>query len=1010
MFFDPARIKKVQDRLSEDFGADVEKDAKRWHEAISKKFDLISRPDRQVVFIGEVGVGKSSAVATTANLLVEDSTPADKSSLRKLSMLPTGAGRTTLCEIVTRAHLTAENSGEFGIILDSFSEEDMSEMTQLWAEDEWNKRKLSAQNGTELEAPSNSQEVARALRTMAGYAERSETVREGGTNAAKRRIIHPLDDVIESYDDFEKFKTHLLERLNLEKRGKGNWWFPPSRARSEIKELLEKINAGSCREALLPKKITLVIPDFMQEIGVDKGHLQFVDSRGLDAGVRLSARPDLQRYVADPHAIYVLCSPFKSAPGDAVREFLKEINEDARWLESRNRIIVALLDQGDAEQVNGAGGDREAGLEIKLDECISELRNTGIIASDFHIPMLAVDVLLDSPAKLRRKIKEQIDFVDKEHARELEGLLKHADQFLDNLHEGARTELIPRINKILKDVLRESLPSGVPMASPVQGALNAIQVTQHASVIYAACRRRGKYRNLDLYEAIASAAATAATAWITKPIRRVVGKLNELIDNEEYRLVRDDLHLYKLRFNESKLNFVQSYSDSVKAEVAPLLQKDKQLWNECCSNWGMSNGFKSRVHDAVREWSEKNVFTAHLQLHGKTEDIPFWSVLVASQSAPRFTVHAKNLRALRNAEFSPEPVSLLIGANGAGKSTLLHVLRVLRLGYERGFIEAIKLVFGGTYDLKNWASTPEDAIQLGLKVGGIEWIVEISLLSSGNEIAYREKLSQQNRPVFDRDSTKSFQYNGVNVIVGSDLTALRVLSDRGEIHPAIQKISDLLLRIGVYEDPDLASVRQQGSSAFDDSALQGRGQNVLAVLRRWQQDAQSKKRFDFVMQGLQAAFPSLNNIDFVSAGNTLAARTYRQGREQPAPLSNEANGFLQLLILLADVAQSDPGGIVAIDEPENGLHPYAIRMFLLSCQQWALKHRVTLLLSTHSLVLLDQFTDNPDAVFVMKEVQDSEIESVPNALTDLCNREWLLGFKLGDLYEQGEIGSNDDEK
>ena len=163
-----------------------------------------------------------------------------------------------------------------------------------------------------------------------------------------------------------------------------------------------------------------------------------------------------------------------------------------------------------------------------------------------------------------------------------------------------------------------------------------------------------------------------------------------------------------------------------------------------------------------------------------------------------------------------------------------------------------------------------------------------------------------------------------------------------------------------------------------------------------------------MIQGMQAAFPSVTQIDFVGVANTLSARVYHHSVEQPAPLDHEANGLLQMLVLLANVAQSDPGGVVAIDEPENGLHPYAIRMFLRSCQQWALKYHVTLVLATHSLVLLDEFTATPEAVFVMKTLEGSESTAVPNALDELCNRDWLEGFKLGDLYEQGEIGSNED--
>lgn len=263
--------------------------------------------------MGEVGVGKSSALAVTADLLLPGERPTDKSSLRKQSMLPTGAGRTTLCEVVSRLHQGAENSNEFGLLLDPIPQEEMQEIVQLWAEDEWNKRNPNAVSSSNGEMPSKRrQEIARALRTMAGYAEYRET---GGN----RPTIHPLDGVVGQYGSPDELGQHLHERLRLGERTQRQWWFSPGTARIEIKVLLDQINSGSCASALLPRRVTLVIPNFMEDLGELAPHLQLVDSRGLDAGARLSARADLQQFIENPLAIYVLCTPFKSAPGDAIQ-------------------------------------------------------------------------------------------------------------------------------------------------------------------------------------------------------------------------------------------------------------------------------------------------------------------------------------------------------------------------------------------------------------------------------------------------------------------------------------------------------------------------------------------------------------------------------------------------------------------------------------------------------------------------------------------------------------------
>ena len=336
MPINPTDVTELLERLASHANSENNDDVLHWREIIHKQFALTQQITRQVVFIGEVGVGKSSALAVTANLLLDGERPHDKPSLRKQSMLPTGAGRTTLCEVAIRAHQGSENSNEFGLLLHPISKEEMQESINLWVEDEWNKQKSNSANGTDGDTQSNSQETTRALRNMAGYADQREA---GGS-----RRINPLPEVVSQYESSEALKKHLLERIRLNDRTQVEWWLPSDSARTKVKELLEQVNNGTCPTALLPCRVTLVIPNFMSELGELASQLQFIDTRGLDAGVRLSARADLQRFIEDPLAIYVLCSPFKSAPGDAIREVLREVDGDARWRDANQRMIVALLD------------------------------------------------------------------------------------------------------------------------------------------------------------------------------------------------------------------------------------------------------------------------------------------------------------------------------------------------------------------------------------------------------------------------------------------------------------------------------------------------------------------------------------------------------------------------------------------------------------------------------------------------------------------------------------------
>jgi predicted ATPase len=179
------------------------------------------------------------------------------------------------------------------------------------------------------------------------------------------------------------------------------------------------------------------------------------------------------------------------------------------------------------------------------------------------------------------------------------------------------------------------------------------------------------------------------------------------------------------------------------------------------------------------------------------------------------------------------------------------------------------------------------------------------------------------------------------------------------------------------------------------------------MLRTWRDRREDRPRFEFVHEGLRAAFPGVyHDLDFV-AGQTVSANVYRSGDETPTPISHEANGLLSMLVALAQIAATEEGGLVAIDEPENSLHPYAIRRFVRLSRAFARQRGFTVVLTTHSPVLLDEFNGEPDRVFVLDRDEMKQGKALPMPLDELRLREWLANYTLGELYAGGDFGANE---
>ena len=113
-------------------------------------------------------------------------------------------------------------------------------------------------------------------------------------------------------------------------------------------------------------------------------------------------------------------------------------------------------------------------------------------------------------------------------------------------------------------------------------------------------------------------------------------------------------------------------------------------------------------------------------------------------------------------------------------------------------------------------------------------------------------------------------------------------------------------------------------------------------------------------------------------------------------LSDGSLRFIALATLLLQPIRLLPS-LIILDEPELGLHPYAITMLCSLVKQAATRAQV--ILATQSPLLLDHF--EPEDVLVTERVNGrSEFNRLDRAELE----EWLKDYSLGQLWEKNEIG------
>jgi predicted ATPase len=112
-----------------------------------------------------------------------------------------------------------------------------------------------------------------------------------------------------------------------------------------------------------------------------------------------------------------------------------------------------------------------------------------------------------------------------------------------------------------------------------------------------------------------------------------------------------------------------------------------------------------------------------------------------------------------------------------------------------------------------------------------------------------------------------------------------------------------------------------------------------------------------------------------------------------------SDGTLRFVGLATLLLQPDLPSTVVIDEPELGLHPYALTV--LASMLLSAADKTTVIVSTQSVPLVNQFTPQ-DLVVVDREGEGGQ--SVFKRLGERDMTEWLDDYGLGDLWEKNLLG------
>ena len=122
----------------------------------------------------------------------------------------------------------------------------------------------------------------------------------------------------------------------------------------------------------------------------------------------------------------------------------------------------------------------------------------------------------------------------------------------------------------------------------------------------------------------------------------------------------------------------------------------------------------------------------------------------------------------------------------------------------------------------------------------------------------------------------------------------------------------------------------------------------------------------------------------------------QKGSDYPFHPSQISDGTLRFICLATALLQPKPPSTILLDEPELGLHPYALAILAGLIQKAS--YRAQVIVSTQSAALIDHF--QPEDIILVERKNDESVFSRPD--TEKL-KIWLEDYSLGDIWSRNII-------
>src|SRR5271165_3346130 len=343
--------------------------------------------------------------------------------------------------------------------------------------------------------------------------------------------------------------------------------------------------------------------------------------------------------------------------------------------------------------------------------------------------------------------------------------------------------------------------------------------------------------------------------------------------------------------------------------------------------------------------------------------------------------------------FEPGSLTVLIGPNGAGKSNFISFFRLLSWALvPPGELQVYIAQQGGANALLHQGATVTQQIEAALTLrtdrGRNEYGFRL-FHAAGDTLIFAEEWFRFRRPGHDRPAPG----------LGAGHRESQLIAKAGENNRTAIVILNMLRRIIVHQFHNTSQTARIRSKwdVSDNRWLKEDGANLAPFLYRLQHEW--PEHYTRIVDTIRLVLPFFATFELYPEFDRVLLRWREIGTDQVFNASQGSDGMLRAMALIALLQQPerDLPDVLILDEPELGLHPYAIEV-LAGLIHSAAQH-VQVMIATQSVSLIDRFEPD-DIVVASRSANETSFRRLNRAeLT-----EWLESYTLSELWEKNVVG------